>query len=230
MRKSRFTFMDYPRNMLKRFKFWLFRGQLEQPLTKWPYVAFPSRAKFGRRPQYLNKKAPNFEIHALILNTANLVDPANAFSYTRRVLIRLSDYKFKKNIIICFLPCTITARSIEMHRVLLQLDANFKKFQEQDTEVLIVIPSFGPEIRWILNLSKDLGGLRGLRYPIILDPWWLLTRVYNSQDQKFTPMELQSYTTFFINKKGRIRAINYFDRKLTFNCQKLLQLIAFLKD
>nr|YP_009674948.1 2-Cys peroxiredoxin BAS1 [Rhizochromulina marina]QDH81799.1 2-Cys peroxiredoxin BAS1 [Rhizochromulina marina] len=149
---------------------------------------------------------------------------------TYRSKIRLKDYQGKKNIFLLFLPGNLSGRSQRLQNSILELNENFNKFVENETEILIVVQSFSPEVRWNLNLAKVHGGLRNLKFPIIFDPWGLLFNSYNSQNDSKQKGKIETYTSYFINKEGIIRYIGYFDQQIKFDLPKTLEIIESLRS
>lgn len=213
------------RILLKKLYDWIMQWQ-EGDIYKWPYIQLPSRFKYRKRSQVLFAPALNFQAHAIIFDPKKLSSLNTPLQKTRRGKIRLSDYANKKDVLLIFLPGVINTIPRHLYHTLLILNNNFQIFEENNTEVILVVQSFSIEIRWLLNIKQKNGGLQSLRFPIISDPWGLLTNSYNSGDLS-NPPSLKTYTCYFIDKHSTIRYKTSFDSKIKFN---LLQILSLTKD
>lgn len=213
------------RNLLKKLYDWIMQWR-EGDIYKWPYVQLPSRFKYRKRSQVLFSPALNFQAHAIIFDSKKLNLLNTPLQKTRRGKIRLSDYINKKNVLLIFLPGVLTTIPRHLYFILLVINNNFHVFEENNTEVILIVQSFSIEIRWMLNLKQKNGGLQNLRFPIVCDPWGLLINSYNSGDFS-TPPEIKTYTCYFIDKKSNIRYKASFDSRIKFN---LLQILSLTKE
>ena len=213
--------------LLRKLYDWIMQWQ-EGDIYKWPYIKFPSRYKYRKRSPVLFASALNFQAHAIIFD----VEKPNALNTplqkTRRGKIRLSDYKYKKNVLLIFLPGVIGTIPKHLYDTLLIINDNFHIFEENDTEIILVVQSFSIEIRWLLNIKHRNGGLKALKFPIICDPWGLLINIYNSGDQ-LSPPEITTYTCCFIDKLSQIRYKASFDKQVKFNFVQIFNVIKELK-
>lgn len=215
------------RVLLRKLYDWIMQWQ-EGDIYKWPYIQFPSRFKYRKRSQVLFSPALNFQAHAIVFDPQkqNLLN--TPLQKTRRGRIRLSDYINKKDVLLIFLPGVISNIPRHLYHTLLIINNNFQIFEETNTEVIVVVQSFSIEIRWLLNIKQKNGGLKSLRFPIISDPWGLLTNSYNSGDLT-SPPTINTYTCYFIDKNSNIRYKTAFDSRIKFNLLQTLSLTRNLK-
>jgi peroxiredoxin 2/4 len=148
----------------------------------------------------VGKKAPVFEA-AAVVNGTEIVEN-----------FKLSDYIGKKYIVLFFYPKDFT---FVCPTELFAFQAKMKEFEERDAQ-LIACSTDTEQSHWgWLNLPKNLGGIKGITYPIVADTNKTISSSYDvlagemwvdEDDQISVEGELVAYRgLFIIDKNGVVR-------------------------
>ena len=148
----------------------------------------------------VGKKAPEFEA-AAVVNGGEIVEN-----------FKLSDYIGKKYVVLFFYPKDFT---FVCPTELFAFQEKLKDFEERDAQ-LIACSTDTEQSHWgWLNLPKKLGGIQGVKYPIVADTNKTISSDYDvlagemwiDDDDKITVEgELVAYRgLFIIDKNGVVR-------------------------
>ncbi len=134
----------------------------------------------------VGRDAPDF--------TADAVVNGNEFKQ-----ITLSDYKNKKYVVLFFYPLDFTfVCPTELHA----FQDKVSEFNDVDTEVIgVSVDSKFAHFAW-LNTPKAVGGIQGVKYPLVSDLNKQITRAY---DVELEGAGIAFRGLFLIDKKGIVQ-------------------------
>lgn len=172
----------------------------------------------------VGKKAPEFKA-AAVVNGEDIVDD---FS--------LEQYKGKKNVLLFFYPKDFTfVCPTELHAFQEKLD----EFKKRDVEVVAVSTDTEQSHWGWLQMSKDDGGIKGIKYPVVADTNKTISHnydvlagefYYDENDQLATDGEMVAYRgLFLIDKEGVVRHQLVNDMPLGRNVSEALRIVDALQ-
>ncbi len=172
----------------------------------------------------VGKKAPDFKA-AAVVNGEDIVED---FS--------LEQYKGKKNVLLFFYPKDFTfVCPTELHAFQEKLD----EFKKRDVEVVAVSTDTEQSHWGWLQMSKDDGGIKGVKYPVVADTNKTISHnydvlagefYYDENDQLATDGEMVAYRgLFLIDKEGTVRHQLVNDMPLGRNVNEALRIVDALQ-
>lgn len=172
----------------------------------------------------VGKKAPDFKASAVV-NGEDIVDD-----------FTLEQFKGKKNVLLFFYPKDFTfVCPTELHAFQEKLD----EFKKRDVEVVAVSTDTEQSHWGWLQMSKDDGGIKGVKYPVVADTNKTISHnydvlagefYYDENDQLATDGEMVAYRgLFLIDKEGVVRHQLVNDMPLGRNVNEALRIVDALQ-